>query len=122
MQHLVRLEREKPADGGHAAALPAARLLLQRRCIDNAPPSAPGMAFAGYVPGEPAGRMLLQLDDAHGSWAEGASLPPAQEGGLLPTWLRSGASPGAEVWVGRLLEAPAGSQEAWVRVILPGKG
>lgn len=58
----------------------------------------------------------------HGSWAEGASLPPAQEGGLLPTWLRSGASPGAEVWVGRLLEAPAGAQEAWVRVILPGKG
>jgi len=57
----------------------------------------------------------------HGSWDVGEPLPPAVGGGLLPTWLRSGASPGAEVWVGRLREAPEGAQEAWVRVILPAR-
>jgi hypothetical protein len=55
----------------------------------------------------------------HGAWEQGASLSAAQEGGLLPTWLRSGASPGSEVWVGRLSEAPGPAQEAWVRVIMP---
>jgi len=55
----------------------------------------------------------------HGAWDLGASLPTAREGGLLPTWLRSGASPGTEVWVGRLAEAPGVAQEAWVRVISP---
>ena len=57
----------------------------------------------------------------HGSWDVGEPLPLALEGGLLPTWLRSGASPGADVWVGRLREAPEAAQEAWVRVILPAK-
>jgi len=56
----------------------------------------------------------------HGVWDHGAPLPAAREGGLLPTWLRAGAPPGAEVWVGRLAEAPPGAQEAWVRLIRPG--
>lgn len=55
----------------------------------------------------------------HGVWDLGAPLPAAREGGLLPTWLRAGASPGAEVWVGRLAEAPGVAQEAWVRIISP---
>ncbi len=55
----------------------------------------------------------------HGVWEQGAPIPAAREGGLLPTWLRSGASPGAEVWIGRLSEAPEAVQEAWVRVIMP---
>lgn len=54
---------------------------------------------------------------SHGAWRLGEPLPGAREGGLLPTWLRSGAPPGREVWVGRLREAPGMAQEAWVRVI-----
>ena len=57
----------------------------------------------------------------HGAWDPGAPLPAAREGGFLPTWLRAGAPPGSEVWIGRLAEAPPGAQEAWVRLIGPGR-
>jgi hypothetical protein len=53
----------------------------------------------------------------HGDWWRGAALPEAREGGLLPTWLRAGAAPGARVVVGRFAEAPKGADEAWARAI-----
>ncbi len=55
----------------------------------------------------------------HGPWEPGGSLGAAERGKILPTWLRSGASPGATVWLGKLSEAPSGVNEAWIRVIRP---
>jgi hypothetical protein len=54
-----------------------------------------------------------------GVWDQGAALPAARAGGSLPTWLRAGAAPGREVWIGRFREARGGVGEAWVRVIGP---
>jgi hypothetical protein len=55
----------------------------------------------------------------HGPWGPGGELTPSYSGRILPTWLRSGAAPGAQVWLGRLSDAPSGINEAWVRAIWP---